>query len=233
MERVASASERTKLASKPVPVCCGCVDNDTHSSRPRPSKNREREREKRDVEGDAEEVVRRGFGFIKNKRKVVQICQSYRKKKSEGHSGVLFVHRKPKQHPIVLKDPLYIRYSTIYRAILDFQLNANTVPTFGLSTSVGRSANHRRTPKNSMVPAILSENHGTGDKESAERETEQIERRVRGRGCALGDLHMRILYLIYCVDHPALYLIEYVCVCVWVCSRTWAGERESDRADEE
>lgn len=30
---------------------------------------------------------------------------------------------------------------------------------------------------------------------------------VRGRGCALRDLHMRILYFIYCVDHPPLYLL--------------------------
>lgn len=30
--------------------------------------------------------------------------------------------------------------------------------------------------------------------------------RARRRGCALRDLHMRILYLIYCVDHPPLYL---------------------------
>lgn len=34
-------------------------------------------------------------------------------------------------------------------------------------------------------------------------------RRLRGRGCALRifDLHMRILYIIYCVDHCPLYLL--------------------------
>jgi len=35
----------------------------------------------------------------------------------------------------------------------------------------------------------------------------QRPRRLRGRGCALRDLHMRILYLIYCVDHSPLYLL--------------------------
>lgn len=51
-----------------------------------------------------------------------------------------------------------------------------------------------------------NQTRNTGQGEGGEREDEKLSR-ARGRGCALRDLHMRILYLIYCVDHPPLYLL--------------------------
>ena len=52
----------------------------------------------------------------------------------------------------------------------------------------------------------------------------ELSLRVRGRGCALRDLHMRILYLIYCVDHPPLYL--FACGSYETRQQRWKRERE-------
>ena len=53
---------------------------------------------------------------------------------------------------------------------------------------------------------------------------------MRGRGCALRDLHMRILYLIYCVDHPPLYL--FACGSYETRQSKGGNERERERERE-